>query len=210
MLENYKRESSGIIHQINITKTVSYTNEYVENSYEKYGEKPNYISYLRYGYLIGVIGRKPESILDFGYGNGAFLNVIKEDGVNSFGYDITEYDVPLGCEKITHEEIFKKHFDVVTFFDSLEHVDDIYFLNKIDCNYIMISVPECHYFSDEWFKNWKHLRPNEHLWHFSKVTIVNFFREQGYEFIDISNIEDVIRKPVDENTNILTGIFRKL
>ena len=206
MLKNYITDKNGVIKQIDV-KNITYDNSYILNSYSKYGELTNYISYLRYGYLIGTIEKIPETILDFGYGNGSFLNILKQTIPNCYGYDIGEFDVPDNCKRINN--IFSKHFDVITFFDSLEHVNDIYFLSKLDCNYIMISVPECHYFSDDWFYNWKHRRENEHIWHFSKQSLINFMSYEGYELLRIGNIEDIIRKPIDTNTNIITGIFKK-
>jgi len=210
MLENYSIDKNGVIFQINITENVNYNKDYVENSYEKYGELTNYISYLRYGYLIASIKKTPYSLLDFGYGNGAFLNVCKEKIKNCYGYDIGEFDVPNGIERIMNiNELYIKYFNVISFFDSLEHVKDIYFLNRLDCEYIIISVPEYHNFSDEWFKNWKHRRMNEHFWHFSEQALINFMRSQGFSLINISNIEDIIRKPEYNYTNILTGVFKK-
>jgi hypothetical protein len=211
MLENYSIDKNGVIFQVNVTENINYKREYVENSYEKYGELTNYISYLRYGYLIGSIGKLPYSLLDFGYGNGAFLNVCKEKISKCYGYDIGEFDVPKGTERIMKfNELYIKHFDVISFFDSLEHVENIYFLDKLDCDYIIISVPEYHDFSDEWFKNWKHRRMNEHLWHFSVQGLINFMRSQGYVPINISNIEDIIRKSEYNYSNILTGVFKKV
>lgn len=207
MLNNYILDANGIIKQNVVETVITYGKEYVLNSYNKYGELAHYISYLRYGYLIATLQKTPTTILDFGYGNGAFLKVCRNVIPNCFGYDIGEYDVPDKCIRINN--IYNQYFNVVTFFDSLEHVDDIYFLNKINCDYIMISVPECHYLSDEWFKNWKHRRENEHIWHFSREALINFMNGQGYKLMNISNIEDVIRKPIDENTNIITGIFKK-
>lgn len=205
MIKNYIQDINGVIKQVDV-KNVEYDEDYVLNSYIKYGELSNYISYLRYGYLLASIKIIPDSILDFGYGSGAFLNVCKKTIKNCFGYDIGKYDVPEGCNRT--DDIFSIHFDVVSFFDSLEHVENIYFLNKIDCNYIIISVPECHYFSDEWFESWKHRRENEHIWHFSQQALIKFMENQNYEMINMSNIEDIIRKPIDDNTNILTGIFK--
>jgi hypothetical protein len=208
MLENYIVDKNGVIKQINIGENIDYNENYVLNSYIKYGELSNYISYLRYGYLIASIEKTPHTILDFGYGSGAFLDVCKINIPNCYGYDIGDFNVPDGCKRI--DNIFSRHFDVVTFFDSLEHVNDIYFLDKINCDYIMISVPECHYFSDDWFNTWKHRRKDEHLWHFSKKSLINFMLSQGFCLINISNIEDNIRKPVDNFSNILTGVFKKI
>ena len=63
--------------------------------------------------------------------------------------------------------MFNQFYDIITFYDSLEHFEEIEFVKKLKCNYICISVPNCHYKNDEWFRNWKHRKPNEHLWHFN-------------------------------------------
>jgi SAM-dependent methyltransferase len=207
-MENYRIENNGLIHQINIKK-IHYDVDYINNRYNCYKDLVEKMSYLRYGYLIGTIKNIPDSILDVGYGNGNFLEICSKTIKNCYGSDISGYPVLDNIKKINYEQIFNYKFDVICFFDSLEHFDDIYFLKKLNCNYIYISVPECHNFSDEWFDKWKHRRENEHLWHFNKSSMKNFMNEQGYDLISFSNMEDIIRKPIDENGNILTGIFKK-
>ena len=62
-----------------------------------------------------------------------------------------------------------------------------------------------------WFEKWKHRRPDEHLWHFDKDSLVNFMERMGYIMVSCSNLEDTIRKnPHQEETNILTCVFKKL
>ena len=100
-------------------------------------------------------------------------------------------------------------YDVITFFDSLEHFEDIEFVKDLKCRVVCISVPYCHNKSDEWFENWKHRRPNEHLWHFDKDSLVKFMERMGFVLCSYSNLEDTIRKnPDQEEPNILTCIFR--
>lgn len=202
MLENYTKDHNGIIKQINYKQFV-YDVDY-SSRYDKYTTN-NDISHLRLGYLIGSIGKIPNSILDVGYGNGAFLNTAKKI-TKCYGHDISNYPIPENVEFV--RDIFNSHYEVICFFDVLEHYPDIYFLDKLNCDYLIISLPECHYFSDEWFKNWKHRRPDEHLWHFNKISLENFIKEQGYDLINFSNVEDIIR-PGIRHSNILSGVFKK-
>ena len=75
----------------------------------------------------------------------------------------------------------------------------------------LISVPNCHYTNDGWFENWKHRRPDEHLWHFNKKSLDKFMERMGYVMISSTNLEDTIRKNNDqEEKNILTCVFKKL
>lgn len=207
-LNNYEKLENGIIKQKNVNK-IEYNFEY-SNKYNIYGEKGNYLSYLRLGVLLGVINKIPNSILDVGYGNGSFLSAAKNIIKNCSGSDISGF--PLPDDISIENSIFEKHFEVICFFDSLEHFDDINIIDKLQCDYVFISVPWCHYESDEWFLNWYHRKPNEHLWHFNDVSLIKFFKENGFENIYLENVEDTIRKNIHSNgkQNILSAIFKKI
>ena len=207
MIKNYEILENGLIRQINFVNTIQkYDFDYVNQRYNQYGEKGPQMAGLRLGYLIGVLGFVPNSILDVGYGNGDFLKVCK-NVIESYGNDVSGYPVPEG---VTYtDNIFDKHYDVISFFDVLEHFEEINFVKDLDCNYVYISLPWCHNFSEEWFMNWKHRRPDEHLWHFNEKSIENFFNEMGYDMVDYSNVEDLIRVSGEEYPNILTCIFKK-
>lgn len=206
-MNNYEVLKNGLIKQKTILNKIrTYDYDYVNNSYNQYGEKGSQMAGLRLGYLIGTLGYVPESILDIGYGNGDFLKVCK-NVIDSYGNDISGYPIPEGVKFV--DNIFDKHYDVITFFDVLEHFEDINFVKDLNCNYVYISLPWCHFFSEEWFMNWKHRRPDEHLWHFNHKSIENFFNEMGYDMLDYSDIEDVIRTTNENYPNILTAIFKK-
>jgi hypothetical protein len=207
-MENYKVLQNGIIQQINVNK-INYNYEY-SNKYNNYGEKCNYLSYLRLGVLLGAINKTPNSILDVGFGNGSFLLAAHNIIDKCYGYDISDYPVPDNIIRV--HSFFDKHYDVICFFDSLEHFDDIHFISKLDCDYIYISLPWCHFFSEDWFINWYHRRPDEHLWHFNDKSLCAFFKENGYENIYLSNCEDTIRKNAQATNypNILSAIFKKI
>ena len=207
-MENYDKLENGIIKQNNVNK-ITYDYDY-SNKYTDYGEKCNYLSFLRLGVLLGTLNKIPENILDVGFGNGSFLKAAQTIIKTTYGYDISNYPAPENI--IRAYSLFDKHYDVICFFDSLEHFDDINFIDKLDCNYIFISLPWCHFFSEEWFLNWYHRRPNEHLWHFNDKALIKFFKDNGYENIYLGNFEDSIRKNSQaiNYQNILSGIFKKI
>jgi len=206
MLKNYEKDHNGVIKQIDRKKFV-YDVEYTKTRYDDIKVPVCNMSFLRLGYLLSNLGFVPESLLDVGYGNGNFLRNANGVIKNCFGYDIPPA-YPLQDIEIV-DNIYQDKFDVICFFDSLEHFDDIYEIKKIKCEYIFISVPWCHYLNDSWFENWKHRRVDEHLWHFNLDSLNKFMSEIGYEYVCHSNIEDAIRKPVDNLENILTGIYKK-
>lgn len=207
-ITNYAKLPNGIVKQLNVDK-IEYNYEY-SNKYNDYGEKSNYLSYLRLGVLLGNLDKSPNSILDVGYGNGAFIKAAQHAIPNCFGYDISDYPI---CDNATRvDTMFDAHYDVISFFDSLEHFTEIDFLSKLDCDYIIISLPWCHYFSDEWFLNWYHRRPNEHLWHFNETALIQFFNEHHFQKVYVGNYEDTIRQNahVQNCPNILSAVFRKV
>lgn len=206
-MDNYEILDSGVIKQRVVDK-ITYDYSY-SDKYNKHGERGNYLSYLRFGVLLGVLQRPPTSIVDVGYGNGSFLKVCKENVERVYGCDISDYPVPEGCKKIDLRDI--SNIDVTCFFDSLEHFDDIDFIRDLDTQYVFISVPWCHKFSEDWFLKWYHRRPNEHLWHFNLEALKNVFQARGYDIIYSSNFEDSIRKNASAAyyPNILSCVFKK-
>ena len=203
MLDNYEKDLNGVIKQINCTP-FSYDYSYADN----YNTLPtnDIMSHLRLGYIVGSLGKMPESILDVGYGNGAFLNLAK-NSTTCYGHDISQYPIPEGVSFV--ENILENYYEVISFFDVLEHFSNPYFLKDLNCKYIVCSLPHCHNFSDEWFENWKHRKPNEHLWHFNEESLIKFFDVQGYSKINTSDFEDVVRKSKETYSNILSGVFLK-
>lgn len=206
-MKNYHTDENGVIRQTECNP-IQYDQKYVDVRYNSYGELTNYMSHLRLGYIIGTLGYRPDSILDVGYGNGSFLKTCSQMIPICHGHDVSGVELPEPIKAV--DSLFSGHYDVITFFDSLEHFEDIYFLDKLDCNYLCISVPWCHNFDDEWFENWKHRRPDEHLWHFDAKSLKKSVESQGYEYINHTNVEDCIRKTEFNYPNILTAIFRKI
>ena len=208
MLEGYEKLSNGVIVQKDRKITMNYDEDYIVNAYSD--ESMFNISYLRVGFLLSYLhsrglGSKGWSILDVGYGFGHFLKICNQYGFNSFGLDVNGHDI----SEFAREGSLDNYYDVITFFDSLEHFKDINFVKNLRCETLMISVPWCHYFNDDWFDSWKHRKYGEHLWHFNDKSLESFLNECGYEVVFKSNVEDVIRKPEYDYPNILTLIAKR-
>lgn len=207
MLDNYNINSDGVIYQIHNRAPFRYDKEYIYKRYDTYGILNEQMSSLRLGYIFGGISEPINSILDVGYGNGAFLKACKTLIPNCYGYDITDYPVPEGTTFV--KDWKNTQVDIVTFFDVLEHLESPYVIKELNTKYIIVSLPWCHYFSDEWFFEWKHRRENEHLWFFNELSIYKFAESTGYEVINYCNIEDSIRGKLNGSNNILTFIMKK-
>jgi hypothetical protein len=206
MLENYKINKYGVIEQI-VKNQFNYDKAYGDR-YAMFSTKN--IENLRLGYIIGSLGRVPTSLMDVGYGNGDFLinssGLIKE----LYGNDVEPaYALPDNIKFISN--ITEQEVEVITFFDSLEHFHDIEFVKDLKAKYVVISLPWCtNGLDDTWFENWKHRKPNEHLFHFNEITLETFMNSQGFKMINFCNLEDNIRVDKNLNPNILTACFKKI
>jgi len=205
----YEINSDGVIYQKDIKKLQTYDIGYIEERYDKYGIYNDEMSFLRVGFMYGVIKDKIDKILDVGYGNGSFLKVCNLSIDNCYGNDVSGYPLPKNIKFV--ENILEDEYDVISFFDVLEHFEDIEFVKDLKTKYVYLSVPWCHFFSEEWFMGWKHRRFDEHLWHFNPVNLDNFMNRMGYELVSThSNIEDSLRKPEFDYENILSCIYKKI
>jgi len=204
MIENYQLLPTGAIKQIDI-KPFNYDYNYINNSYNKLDN--NSMSCLRLGNILGTTGYIPNSLLDVGYGNGNFLKWCSKIIPNCFGNDIEpayELEPPVQFIK----NITERFFEVVTFFDCLEHFSSLDFLANLKCRWLVISLPWCHYFSDDWFKSWKHRKVDEHIWYFNDDSLKQTIEQYNFTLVRTNNIEDIIRKH-ENYPNILTQIFLK-
>ncbi len=204
----YEYDKNKVLFQVDPPCTI-YDNSYVEDRYNSYGELGPRMANLRLGFLLGTIGFTPTKLLDVGYGNGDFLKT-----ATSIVGDVAGFDVPPSypIDPIRQvKTIYDEKFQVVCFFDSLEHFEDIYEISNLKTDYVFISVPNFWMEPDSRdFLCWKHRRPGEHLWHFDEKTLTNFFNYIGFNLISLSNFEDAIRKNPDQSEpNILSAIFKR-
>jgi len=208
----YQVDQWGVIHQVPPTVTQRYDRTYVAERYDSIPDKVRQMSLLRVGFIIGTV-RSFYTLLDVGYGNGDFLDVWRlcpEWHVEVTGHDVSGYPPPTGIETIGRDEIPKRVFDVVTFFDSLEHLPDLGLLFELNARHVVVTAPWCHAarLGVEWFRDWKHRRPGEHLHHFSPSSLLLLMQSRGYAPVQCGQpIEDVLRRPANGYENTFTAVY---
>ena len=207
MLENYERDRNGVVRQISVEPIV-YDDDYTRSRYAS-GAPVAEMAALRFGYLVGLLGRAPRSVLDVGYGAGDFLKFAAKRVQHVYGFDAPPA-FPIDDSRVqVVNDIYAIEVEVACFFDSLEHFVDPYEIRNLRTSYVYISVPWCHYPHDDWFDVWKHRRPNEHLWHFDLESLTSFMDDCGFEIVAHSDVEDIIRTPSSDLPNILTALFKR-
>jgi hypothetical protein len=176
-------------------------------------DKPEYVrgseilQAMRLGFVQGAHGKVVNSLLDVGYGNGAFINFIKGTIPNIYGYDVTGVHLE-GAYRMP--ELVKA--DAYTFWDCLEHIPDCSFLRHVNCETICISLPYCHYheLGQEWFTHaYHHLKPDEHIRHFTPWSLTAFMNQYGWTAVSESRHEDKIRIGRAALQNIIAMAFKR-
>ena len=176
------------IWQTGLVITTVYDANYVRARYDAY-PTTEAMSYLRLGFLKAYTQRG--RILDIGYGNGSFLRKAAKAGFDTFGNDVHGADY--GVREVPLVEAANGSWDVVTFFDSLEHFSDLSLPRAIAsrARVVVISIP-CRPDGFPAHKEWRHYRPGEHLHYFSRYSLELFFSEH-HVVASRSDVEDTIR-----------------
>lgn len=219
---------TGAWKRMTIADPMPYDRNYVVK-YDKspYRETSEELSELRLSLVLKYCDTFPaRRLLDWGCGAGHFLKCAQSHAARTRkltcqGYDISGYE-PKGVKMLAPGMPFAafvaefqrtKPFNIVTCFDSLEHVEHPRELLKVidGAKHLVISVPWCHgaTLGHEWFKQWRHNKPREHWWYFDPASLCNLLSLHGYRPVFIGNPEDEVRRGPDQYPNILTGVFRK-
>ncbi len=210
----YVRGEDGVIEQLN-PGACTYDANYIRARYETYPrEQLVACAHLRLG-LVSTLA-KPyylHRLLDYGYGNGAFLSAaVNHPQISAHGYEINGWPIPAGATSVY--DPLEMQWDTVCFFDVMEHIPNLRdVLARLNTRNLVISLPWCHanMLGADWFANWKHRRPGEHIWHFDADSITAFLARFGYGLVHfIGNPEDAVRRPSGHApANILTVIASK-
>ena len=211
MLENYFVDRFGVIHKQEFSP-IAYDDEYL-SYYENLSDRTIKLGYQRMGWLLGILNRIPDSVLEIGYGTGTFIEAAQITGVpQCVGCDIADYPLPDGVAFMDWQTSLENAWDVVAMFDVLEHIPDLEFLDRLEARYVAVAVPFCRWreLGDGWFANWRMRLPNEHLHHFDEESLPNLMAHFGFKCLNLNTFEDGIRlRPGETGPNILCGLFAK-
>ena len=219
MLDGYWRDDFGVIHQSD-PQPIDYDAEYFEY-YEGLKERTIRLGFLRLGHLVGLLGVIPEQILEIGYGPGSFIDAAKRYGVqHCSGSDLKKFPLPEGVNFVALDDVGNMNWQVIAMFDVLEHIPDLNYIDKFQCDYLYLAVPFCQWNAisqnagetdaDLWMKNWRMLLPNEHIHHFDDDSLCAWMDHKGFDHLHSIVLEDGLRlRKGETGPNILTALFKK-
>jgi SAM-dependent methyltransferase len=131
----------------------------------RYDARPHReMSALRWDFVRRWVPLRPGGrILDIGYGNGSFLKHARRHGMEVYGLDVHGED--FGVPTVAYDTPLA--FDLVCFFDSLEHLPRFASLFALRAAHVIVSLPAVPAFLLETPLRWRHYKPGEHLHYFS-------------------------------------------
>ncbi len=174
---------------------VSYDEYHRDSDYQKFENLFKNIFQKR----VNIVYKYKQSgrILDIGASTGTMLSIFKKDGWEVYGVE------PSGSGEVAEEKgikiyktvfekakIPKNYFDAVILNHTLEHVDDpLKVLKKVKTilkkgGIVLVDVPDFGGLTSQILKGrWPYLVPNEHTYHFTKITLSKIFEKVGFEII---------------------------
>jgi hypothetical protein len=178
-----------------------YDLDYYYHMLKNYSGTAKQINEIRWDFVKDV---NPKLVLDYGCGCG-FFKAYAPLGITVDTTDI----MPIPQTGIKHE-----YYDLITFWDVLEHENwgnlernyDIGMEKVFDItNYIALTLPILPEGED--FLNWKHRKPAEHKFYFSKDILNRFFSVRGFKLIKSGNPEAILRQDI---YSALYGKYEKI
>ena len=148
--------------------------------------------YAKYSFLSS--NNNNRKVLDFGSGEGYFLNKLKKKGINACGVDSSiTFLFPDVHKSIFAEQLNSQKFSYITAWHSIEHVHDLE--KTISRMYdlldekgsLIIAVPNYLSFDARYYKSfWAAYDVPRHLWHFDKKSLKEVFENKGFKLIKSS------------------------
>lgn len=135
--------------------------------------------------------------VDIGIGGGRF--VLESGG---HGYDVNAEAVAWLRDQGLYFDIYANHAEVVTCWDSLEHIPDTDALIDRAGEWVFVSMPiyrdQVHCLAS------KHYKPGEHLHYFTHDGLLLWFEQRGFVCVEYNDIESQLGRD-----GIISYAFRR-
>jgi hypothetical protein len=124
-----------------------------------------------------------ERVVDIGIGAGDFM--IKHG--DCLGYDVNPYGKKFLRDNNLTAFPMQFEYPVMTFWDSIEHIEDVNKLLKNCQQWAFISTPI--YRDAQHVLESKHFRKDEHCWYFTDEGLKKFMKAHGFESVEQNTME---------------------
>ncbi len=126
-------------------------------------------------------------VLDFGSGSGRFVVERNKRGCDTTGYDIMPPAVAWLQENGYYENPYEADVPAITFWDSLEHLEQPEEIIKRAQEWVFISMPI--YRDAQHILTSKHYKPGEHLIYWTHNGLIKWMKKQGFGLEEQNDME---------------------
>lgn len=129
--------------------------------------------------------------LDVGIGSGAFVEAMADHAPGVLGYDVNPAGVSWLLSRDRYADLYRDGpFDVVTFWDALEHIREPDRALACCAGWAFVALPifrdAAHVLAS------KHFRRDEHYWYFTRDGFRRFAGACGFRVVDIVATESAL------------------
>ncbi|MBS3892307.1 methyltransferase domain-containing protein [Serratia marcescens] len=125
-------------------------------------------------------------VLDVGIGAGQFVAARPQ----TLGYDVNPAGVDWLRLRARWADLYAGTFPALTFWDSLEHIDNPEIAVARAEAWVFVSIPI--FANGEAILCSKHFRKDEHLWYFTHDGLLKWFGEQGFTCAEVNDDESLL------------------
>lgn len=125
---------------------------------------------------------KDGSLVDVGIGSGKFMAEI-----GCYGFDVNPMAIDLLDDTHRFYNPYEGKVENATFWDSLEHIEDIELILKNINQFVFVSIPI--FKSVNHVLTSKHYRPDEHCFYFTDEGFKSFMDAHGFKVIECNTME---------------------
>jgi hypothetical protein len=149
---------------------MEYGIDYFYNMLRMYSPTAKRICEARWDF---VSEANPKSVLDFGSGCG-FFKAFAPEGIQVDTFDVME---------VPQTGMTRTKYDLVTFWDVLEHIPNLGELRGIFdlATWVAVTVPIKP--NKVSWNNYKHYKPGEHIHHFQQDTLIALLDKFGFDLV---------------------------
>lgn len=184
-------EHRGVAYQRDMNKNRTPYDEKYLATYNSFAYKKSDVAKAVNAGRIAMLKRHaPESakVLDVGAASCAFINAALDAGYDAKGFDI----IPDVEQRLKKEDLFSDNpegFDVVTFWDSLEHIEEPanWLRNVKRGALLLVAVPIMTELKK--IRESKHYKFGEHLYYWTDEGFINYMALYEYRLIEKSTHE---------------------
>lgn len=181
-------ERQGVAYQADMQAVIAYDDAYADHYAALEGTPIATALNAGRCALLARHAAEGATVLDIGAGCGTFVRAARSWGFPAKGFDV----IPKTVDHLKSIDAFADNpagFEVVTFWDSLEHMEDPgQVLDRVARNaLVLVAIPLVQCLAA--VRASKHYKPGEHLYHFTERGFVDWMALHGFSLLERSTHE---------------------